>query len=131
MSSHRTFVRLALLGIATLNDVLEGIAGDLGQEHPQVSENIVKRPDGSWLVDGRVAVETLAEQLKLTDVAGEYHTAAGFVLDRLAHIPVECETLEIPGWRIEILDMDNKRIDKLLFMPLPQTADDEVMRERR
>jgi len=111
------------LGIATMNDVLEGIAGDLGDEHEQPSEDIVQRADGSWLVDGRAPVNDLIETLRLPEAAGEFHTAAGFVLDRLAHIPVECETFEIPGWRIEILDMDGKRIDKLLFVPTPQTAD--------
>jgi putative hemolysin len=111
------------LGIATLNDVLEGIAGDLGEEHEQPSENIVRRPDGSWLVDGRASATELVEKLKLPETSGEFHTAAGFVLERLAHIPVECETFEIPGWRVEILDMDGKRIDKLLFTPVPQTAD--------
>jgi putative hemolysin len=111
------------LGVVTLNDVLEGIAGDLGAEHEQHSENIIRRPDGSWLVDGRASVGELGQKLKLDDVSGEFHTAAGFALDRLAHIPVECETFEIPGWRIEVLDMDGKRIDKLLFVPMPQTAD--------
>ena len=111
------------LGVATLNDVLEGIAGDLGEEHPQISDNIVQRPDGSWLVDGRASVADLSDMLKLPEIEGEFHTVAGFALERLAHIPVECETFEIPGWRVEILDMDNKRIDKLLFVPMPQTAD--------
>ena len=111
------------LGVATLNDVLEGIAGDLGEDYEQPSEEIVRRPDGSWLVDGRAPVTDLIEKLKLRDVDGEFHTAAGFALDHLAHIPVECETFEIPGWRIEVLDMDGKRIDKLLFIPMPQTAD--------
>lgn len=112
------------LGVATLNDVLEGIAGDLGEEHnDQPSENIVRRPDGSWLVDGRASAADLVEKLKLPDATGEFHTAAGFALERLARIPVECEIFEIPGWRVEILDMDGKRIDKLLFMPTHETAD--------
>ncbi|MET0867370.1 MAG: hemolysin family protein, partial [Pseudorhodoplanes sp.] len=111
------------LGVVTLNDVLEGIAGDLGDQHEQPSNDVIRRPDGSWLVDGRASVGELGEKLKLPDIEGEFHTAAGFALDRLAHIPVECETFEIPGWRIEVLDMDGKRIDKLLFVPMPQTAD--------
>lgn len=110
------------LGIVTLNDVLEGIAGNLGDEHAQPSEDIIRRPDGSWLVDGRAPVTDLTDKLKLPDTSGEYHTAAGFALEQLAHIPVECETFEIPGWRVEVLDMDGKRIDKLLFVPVPQTA---------
>jgi putative hemolysin len=111
------------LGVATLTDVLGGIAGDLGEEHAQPSGDIVRRPDGSWLVDGRAPATDLVDKLKLPDVSGEFHTAAGFALERLAHIPVECETFEIPGWRIEVLDMDGKRIDKLLFTPTPETAD--------
>ncbi|HWV54181.1 hemolysin family protein [Pseudorhodoplanes sp.] len=111
------------LGVTTVNDVLEGIAGDLGEEHEQPSDNIVRRPDGSWLVDGRAAAGELIEKLKLPETSGDFHTAAGFALERLAHIPAECETFEIPGWRIEILDMDGKRIDKLLFTPMPETAD--------
>jgi putative hemolysin len=111
------------LGIATLNDVLEGIAGDFGDEHEQPSENIVRRPDGSWLVDGRASAAELIDKLNLPDRSGEFHTAAGFVLERLARIPVECETFELPGWRVEVLDMDGKRIDKLLFVPMHQTAD--------
>ena len=110
-------------GIATLNDILEGIAGDLGEEHGQPTEDIVRRPDGSWLVDGRAPVTLLVDKLKLPEVEGEFHTAAGFALEHLAHIPAEAETFEIPGWRIEVLDMDGKRIDKLLFAPVHPTAD--------
>ncbi len=112
------------LGIATLNDVLEGIAGDLGDEHEQHPENIVQRPDGSWLVDGRAPASDLIDKLKLPDSSGEFHTAAGFALERLAHIPVEGETFEIPGWHVEVLDMDGKRIDKLLFTPITKPSDD-------
>ncbi|MFN3350178.1 hemolysin family protein [Pseudorhodoplanes sp.] len=110
------------LGVATLTDVLEGIAGDLREEHEQLPENIVQRPDGTWLVDGRVPIAELEEKLKLPEGSGEYHTAAGFALEKLARIPVECETFEIPGWRVEIIDMDGKRIDKLLFTPIDKAA---------
>lgn len=105
------------LGIATLNDVLEGIAGQLPEEHPQISEEIVQRPDGSWLVDGRAAITDLVDKLKLENVGGEFHTAAGFALERLARIPVEGDAFVAGNWRVEIIDMDGKRIDKLLFTP--------------
>ena len=106
------------LGIATLNDVLEAIAGDLPEEHLQGSGEIVERSDGSLLVDGRASVSDLVEKLKLEDVSGEFHTAAGFALERLARIPVEGDAFEFDGWRVEIIDMDGKRIDKLLFTPV-------------
>jgi len=105
------------LGIATLNDILQSIAGDLPEEHPQVSEEIVQRPDGSWLVDGRAAIGDLAEKLKLENTGGEFHTAAGLALERLARIPVEGDIFVLGDWRVEVLDMDGKRIDKLIFTP--------------
>jgi len=105
------------LGVATLNDVLEGIAGDLPEEHEQVSDEIVRRADGSWLVDGRASIADLAEKLNLEIASGEFHTVAGFALERLARIPVEGDAFIFGSWRIEILDMDGKRIDKLLFTP--------------
>jgi len=105
------------LGVATLNDVLEAIAGDLPDEYAQASEEVVRRPDGSWLVDGRASVADLVDKLKLENVSGEFHTAAGFALERLARIPVEGDAFVFDSWRVEILDMDGKRIDKLLFAP--------------
>jgi putative hemolysin len=112
------------LGMVTLTDVLEAIAGELPEEHEVKSENLVRRPDGSWLVDGRTPIEDLTEKLGLTDVIGDFHTVAGFALDRLARIPMEGDFFEHGGWKIEVVDMDGKRIDKLLFIPQPQAPVD-------
>jgi putative hemolysin len=60
----------------------------------------------------------LRDKLDLRDTAGEFHTAAGLALDRLERIPVEGDTFEVHGYRVEVIDMDGKRIDKLLFIPL-------------
>jgi putative hemolysin len=105
------------LGVATLTDVLEAVAGDLPQEHEAASEDISQRPDGSWLVDGRAPIEELVGKLGLSEQSGEFHTAAGLALERLARIPAEGDTFEIGEWKVEVLDMDDKRIDKLLFVP--------------
>jgi putative hemolysin len=105
------------LGLVTLTDVLEGIAGDLPEEHKAKSEDIVRRPDGSWLVDGRAPIDELVDKLALDKVDGDFHTAAGLALERLARIPVEGDTFEVGGWNAEVIDMDGKRIDKLLFVP--------------
>src|SRR5262249_7034274 len=104
------------LGLVTLTDVLEAIAGEIPEEHAQ-SDNIVRRADGSWLVDGRVSIDDLVDKLGLGKVDGDFHTAAGLALERLARIPVEGDTFEIGDWKAEIIDMDGKRIDKLLFIP--------------
>jgi putative hemolysin len=111
-----------LLGLVTLTDVMGAIAGELPEEHEPISQEVVRRPDGSWLVDGRASIEDVREKLSLRGVEGEFHTAAGLALDRLARIPVEGERFDVEGWTVEIIDMDGKRIDKLLFIPLPRAA---------
>jgi putative hemolysin len=109
------------LGLVTLTDVMSAIAGDLPEEHRPTPQELVKRDDGSWLVDGRAAIDEVKETLGLRlENNGDYHTAAGLALERLAHIPEEGEHFDIDGWRVEILDMDSNRIDKLLFVPPPQ-----------
>jgi putative hemolysin len=105
------------LGLVTLTDVLEAIAGEIPEEHEPQSQDIVRRPDGSWLVDGRAPIDELVDQLGLEKADGDFHTAAGLALERLARIPVEGDTFEIGNWKVEIVDMDGKRIDKLLFVP--------------
>jgi len=76
-----------------------------------------RRADGSWLVDGRTPVEEVASKFGIAIENGDFHTAAGLALDRLARIPSEGEAFMMEGWRIEVLDMDGKRVDKLLFVP--------------
>ena len=83
------------LGLATLTDILEAIAGDLPQGHQPSTESLVRRPDGSWLVDGRVSIDELVDTLVLDKAEGEFHTAAGLALELLARIPVEGDTFEI------------------------------------
>lgn len=106
------------LGVATLHDVLEGIAGDIAHEHEQGDVDMTKRPDGSWLVDGRTDIRELRAELGLDADEGDFHTAAGLVLDKLARIPAKGDHLVLGDWRIEVMEMDGKRIDKLLFVPL-------------
>ncbi len=105
-------------GVATLHDVLEGIAGDIAQEHEGAATEITKRADGSWLVDGRAPIEALKEELGIDETPDDYHTAAGLALEKLARIPVEGDSFVIGDWRVEVIDMDGKRIDKLIFIPL-------------
>jgi putative hemolysin len=110
------------LGLVTLADVLGAIAGDMPQEHEPRSETIKRRADGTWLVDGRTPIEELTTRLDLTIDGGDYHTAAGLALDRLARIPEEGDRFVLGDWHVEIIDMDGKRIDKLLFIPPPPAA---------
>ena len=114
----------ALEGVVTAIDILEMIAGDFPESHDEdASKSILKREDGSWLVDGRADLDDLNKDLGLNiDDDGGFHTAAGLVLQRLGHLPKEGETLSYGGYKIEIVDMDERRIDKLLFKKLTPKA---------
>ena len=110
-------------GVVTLTDVMRAVAGELPEEHRQTPQELVKRDDGSWLVDGRAAIDEVRETLGLAEEpSGDFHTAAGLALEKLARIPNEGESFELDGWRIEVIDMDGNRIDKLLFIPPEQAA---------
>jgi putative hemolysin len=106
------------LGLVTLTDLMESIAGDLPEEHRPTPQELIKREDGSWLVDGRAAIDQVADTLGLEkETERDFHTAAGLALEKLARIPQEGESFDIDGWRVEVVDMDGNRIDKLLFVP--------------
>jgi len=109
-------------GICTVTDVLETIAGDLPEEPGEAAEPAaIQRDDGSWLVEGWMPVDEFEQRLGLRGVVeasnGGFHTAAGFVLDQLGHLPRPGEHFTYHGRRIEVVDMDGRRIDKILVGP--------------
>lgn len=102
-------------GIVTPNDLLSAIAGEFASDQAQGSApNIVTLDDGSMLVSGAMAADSMAEVLCI-DLPDDrdYATAAGHVLHILRHLPVEGEFFIDQGWRFEIVDMDGRKIDKL------------------
>ena len=107
----------SLLGLITLNDILEAIIGDIAQ--PDIPDYEIKeRGDGSFLVDAQIPFyDFLARFHKgdwLTDSDNDFDTLAGFILSELEHIPGSGEKLEWRGFTFEIVDMDAQRIDKVL-----------------
>ena len=103
-------------GIVTPVDLLAAIAGDFASDNDEDDEPaIVEREDGSLLVAGWTAADTLAGRLGLTlPEDRDYATAAGFVLDVLKHLPETGESFTAMGYRFEVIDMDGRKIDKLL-----------------
>lgn len=107
-------------GMVTLKDVVEAIVGRLPergvrQHYPE----IIRREDGSWLIDAQFDFEETAreiglEQADLEDSENRFQTVGGFLLHHLGHIPEEGEKLDWNGYRFEIVDMDRQRIDKVL-----------------
>jgi putative hemolysin len=105
-------------GLVTLNDILEEIAGSMTHTGPTAP--VVRREDGSWLVDGSLAIEEFRELLDLEDrrhEPREYQTVGGFVFTRIGHVPAPGEHFLDAGYRIEVVDMDGNRVDKILVTP--------------
>ncbi len=107
-------------GIVTQADLLEALAGDIPEmpgEHP----DIVEREDGSLLIDGMAPVHSTLDRLQLSvrPVSTKFRTIAGFALAQLGHLPVAGEQFIYEDWTFEIVDMDGRRIDKLLARRAP------------
>lgn len=130
-----TDVQLALVvneygeiqGLVTLQDVLEAITGEFA---PQRTEDAwaVQREDGSWLLDGLIPVPELKDRLGLRilpeEGRGSYNTLAGMLMLLLDRVPRTGDQVDWDGWRYEIVDMDQKRIDKVLARTVPQAHGD-------
>ena len=107
----------SLLGMITLNDILEAIVGDLPEQHLDDYE-ITERDDGSYLVDGQIPFYDFLRRFDKTEWMNEgeqeFDTLAGFILHHLERIPSTGDKLDWEGFQIEIIDMDAQRIDKVL-----------------
>jgi putative hemolysin len=105
-------------GLLTINDILEEIVGQIEMEEPQATQ----RQDGSWLLDGMLEVDEFKDIFKLTALPheDEYETLSGFVMMSLGRVPQTTDQFEWQGLRFEIIDMDGRRVDKVLVTTLPQ-----------
>ncbi|MBX3414529.1 MAG: HlyC/CorC family transporter [Pirellulales bacterium] len=119
-------------GMVTLENLLEELVGEIREEHgdDDIHDQIVEREDGSWLVDGGANVDDVLEILKIkpaeTSKTRGYTTMAGLVLAELERIPNVGESVEWEGLRIEVIDLDGKRIDRLLVHRITPPATEEA-----
>jgi putative hemolysin len=108
-------------GLVTPADLLAALAGSFASDQDDVTDPpLVEREDGSWLVSGSLSADALADRLGI-DLPDDrdYATAAGFALSVLKRLPETGERFEHAGWRWEIVDMDGRKIDKLLASAIP------------
>ena len=114
------------LGIVTVQDILEAIAGEF-KAHPSEEPWAIPRDDGSWLLDGLIPVGDLKDKLELKTLPEQekarYNTLAGMLLLLLARLPITGDRVEWGDWRFEIVDMDGKRIDRVLAQRLPPPSE--------
>jgi putative hemolysin len=104
-----------VLGIVTLRDLFEAITGEFAPQRPE-DRWAVAREDGSWLLDGLIPIPELKDLLRLEIVPEQerYHTLSGMIMVLLGRLPRTADSAEWAGWRFEIVDMDGKRVDKVL-----------------
>ena len=110
-------------GLVTLQDVLEAVTGEF--RPPDIEDRwAVQREDGSWLLDGMIPVPELKDQLELKSVPeedkGRYHTLSGMVMWLLGRLPKVADVVTWEQWRLEVVDLDGKRIDKVLASRLSE-----------
>jgi CBS domain containing-hemolysin-like protein len=103
-----------VVGVVTLNDVMSTVMGELVT--PEDEDLIVRRGDGSWLIDGHTPMQDVQRALGLDDLPGqgEYDTLAGFLMMMLRRVPRRTDSVTVNEHRFEVMDVDNYRIDQVL-----------------
>jgi len=117
-----------LQGLVTIMDILESIVGEMPMVEAGEDVEILRRPDGSWLLSGMLPIDELLEVLNLKELPeinrGLYETLGGFVMVQLGRIPVSGDSFTLNGIKYEVMDMDGMRVDKVLVTPPPVEAQD-------
>jgi putative hemolysin len=105
-------------GLVTHNDILESIVGDMPSRGEGPPPGAIRRADGSWLVDGLLGIDDLRETLDLPALPDEedgvYQTVGGFITHLFGSIPTAGQHTDWRDWRFEVMDMDGRRVDKVL-----------------
>ena len=116
----------SIVGLVTLNDVMEALVGEFPSADERAKPEIKKRDDGSWLIDAMIEIERVEVALpgfRLSSAENkDYQTLAGFVVKQFGRLPREGETIEVQGYVFEILDMDQHRVDKVLVIPVAKAG---------
>ena len=119
----------AVQGVITERDLLEAITGEFVGTDAGEEAWATQRADGSWLMDGLIPIPELKDRLELKEVPeeerGRYNTLAGMVMLLLGRLPSTGDSVDWEGWRFEVVDLDGKRVDKLLVQ---RTGEDEGVR---
>jgi putative hemolysin len=121
-------------GIVTTFDLLEAIVGALPEPGVEEDIEVIARPDGSFLIDGMMDIDDFTERFDIPILPGEeqgyFQTLGGFIMTHLGKIPEPADQFEWGGWLFEVMDMDGRRVDKVLLTShpssMPGEKDDEL-----
>jgi putative hemolysin len=108
-------------GVVTLHDILQSLVGDIADPTDAGSQTVVRRDDGSWLVDGMVAIDEIKDLTGLSllpgEETGEFQTLGGFMMARINRVPSVGDHIAVKGFRFEVVNMDGRRVDRVLVIP--------------
>ena len=111
----------AFEGVVTLHDILQALVGDIAEPGGGEDAPVVKRQDGSWLVDGMVQIDEVKDLTGLASLpgqdTGEFHTLGGFLMAQMNRIPSVADHVMLDGFRFEVVAMDGRRVDRVLVVP--------------
>ena len=111
-------------GVVTLEDLVEEIVGEVSDEHDRSQTTGRQMTDGSWTVPGLWRPDEVRRRTGIEIPEGAaYETVAGFVMSELGRVPEVGEVVELPGWRITVVDMEGRRVDRLRFTHVPAEGD--------
>jgi len=115
-------------GIVTVTDIIETITGDMPEQGQDSDDRPVRREDGSWLLDGMMPIDEVETFLSMKNMrdGGEFHTIAGFIIEKMGRIPTAGDHFHWGHARFEVVDMDGRRVDKVLIYP-PQKENDSPL----
>jgi putative hemolysin len=109
-----------LEGLVTPSDILEALVGDIPGS-AEADQRVVRRDDGTWLIDGMVALDELKQVLgvsRLPDEHMDFHTLGGYLMARLNRVPMEADRITAGDYRFEVVKMDGRRVDRVLVSPV-------------
>ena len=119
----------AVQGVVALTDILEAIVGDIPHIDELTEPQMIRREDGSWLIDGMMQIDEFKEAFGIDELpeedGGLYQTLGGFVIIHFERIPSSGEHFDWGDLRFEVMDMDYNRVDKLLVAPLKRSPDEK------
>ena len=108
-------------GVVTLNDILQALVGDIASPGEETDPAVVRRDDGSWLLDGMVSIDQVKDVVGIDHLPGEeegeFHTLGGFMMARVNRVPTVGDHFAVEGFRFEVVDMDGRRVDRVLVVP--------------
>jgi len=116
----------AIQGLLTLTDLLQELVGDIATPGMEEERAAVKREDGSWLIDGMLPIHEVEELTGFGPLdegeRGGFQTLGGFMMAQLNRIPAPADTVTVKAYRFEVMDMDGRRVDKVLVVPPKQDS---------